>query len=66
MDTLTEIYLMLPKEAWLFILGLLAAGIFFWLRKDMNRQREWREEKERKIAETKARIARKNAQKDAD
>jgi len=42
------------------ILG--AVVILWWLLRDMKRQREWREAKELKIAQTKRRIAQKKKQ----
>lgn len=44
----------------LSILG--AVVILWWLLRDMKRQREWREAKELKIAQTKRRIAQKKRQ----
>lgn len=44
------------------ICSVLALIILLWLRKDMKRQREWREAKEQKIARLERRIADKKKQ----
>jgi hypothetical protein len=40
---------------------IVSGAIFYWLRKDMKRQKAWREKKLRDIEQKKARIARKAA-----
>jgi ABC-type nickel/cobalt efflux system permease component RcnA len=43
----------------IIIVTLFSLLILWWLRRDMKKQREWREAKEHKIAQTKRRIANK-------
>lgn len=44
------------------VAGVIGVLILIWLRKDMRKQREWRERKEQKIAKAQAKIARRKAQ----
>jgi len=44
------------------VVALFSLLILWWLWRDMKRQREWREAKEQKIAQTKRRIADKKKQ----
>ena len=46
----------------IIIVALSSVAILWWLRRDMKRQREWREAKEQKIARLQRRIADKKKQ----
>ena len=48
----------------MIVAGIVGVAILFWLRRDMKKQREWREKKERAIAIKRAKIASKNKQKE--
>ena len=52
----------MPQNLLIIIVLLSSVAILWWLRRDMKRQREWREAKEQKIARLQRRIADKNKQ----